>query len=56
MEQEASGGVVFLRVSPANLTVVHAELERLLGKYPEDELRKAFVVVEPGRHRIRRLG
>ena len=32
----------------------HQELERVLKTYPEDELVKAFVVVEPGRHRFRK--
>ncbi len=34
---------------------VHKELERVAKTYSEDDLRKAFVVVEVGRHRFRRL-
>jgi predicted nuclease of predicted toxin-antitoxin system len=48
-------GVIYLRVSPGNLDAVHAELEKVLSSYREDELHKAFVVVEVGRHRFRRL-
>ncbi len=32
----------------------HKELERVLKTYTENELMKAFVVVEPGRHRFRK--
>jgi hypothetical protein len=34
---------------------VHEELERVLASHEEEKLGKAFVVVEPGRHRFRRL-
>jgi hypothetical protein len=34
---------------------VHAEFERVLTLYTEQELQGSFVVIEPGRHRIRRL-
>lgn len=51
----AGPGVVYLRVSPSTLHAVHKELAVVLGAYPLDELRRAFVVVEPGRHRFRRL-
>lgn len=50
-----STGVVYLRLSPASLDAVHAELVRVLEAYPEERLREAFVVVEPGRHRFRQL-
>jgi predicted nuclease of predicted toxin-antitoxin system len=48
-------GVIYLRILPATQSAVHAELERVLTLYGEDELRGAFLVVEPGRHRIRKL-
>lgn len=48
-------GVIYLRISPSTLRSVHRELERLLQAHTEEQLAKAFVVVEPGRHRIRRL-
>jgi predicted nuclease of predicted toxin-antitoxin system len=48
------GGVIYLRMLPSTLAAVHAELARVLEQYGEEELREALVVVEPGRHRIRR--
>ena len=48
------GGVLYLRVLPATLQAVHAELGRVLTLYQEEDLKDAFVVVEPGRHRVRR--
>ncbi len=48
-------GVVYLRMLLSNLQAVHQELKRVLELYSEDELKGAFVVVEPGRHRFRRL-
>ncbi|MFN2454223.1 MAG: DUF5615 family PIN-like protein [Pyrinomonadaceae bacterium] len=47
-------GVLYLRILPSNKDAVHAELERVLKTYSEDELRKAFVVVEPAAHRFRK--
>ncbi|MFO0927203.1 MAG: DUF5615 family PIN-like protein [Gemmataceae bacterium] len=52
--QALGTGVLYLRVLPSTLQAVHAELSRVLGLYAEVELQGAFVVVEPGRHRIRR--
>jgi predicted nuclease of predicted toxin-antitoxin system len=48
-------GVIYLRVLPSDMDDVHAELKRVLEIYSEDELAKSFVVVEKGRHRIRRV-
>ena len=48
-------GVVFLRAELVTLGLVHAQLESVFSTYTEDELRGAFVVVEPGRHRFRKL-
>lgn len=48
-------GVIYLRILPSTLRVGHKELETVLTSYSEEELKKAFVVVEPGRHRFRRL-
>jgi predicted nuclease of predicted toxin-antitoxin system len=50
-----AAGVLYLRVQPVNLEAVHAELQRVLGLYNQAELTEVFVVVEPGRHRVRRL-
>ena len=48
-------GVIYLRVLPSTIDAVHGELARVLTVYGEQELQAAFVVVEPDRHRIRRL-
>jgi predicted nuclease of predicted toxin-antitoxin system len=48
-------GVIYLRMLPSTQNVVHEELKKVLTSYPEGELKRAFVVVEPGRHRFRRL-
>jgi hypothetical protein len=46
--------VIYLRILPSDIDEVHAELKKVLESYGEDELAKSFVVVEKGRHRIRR--
>ena len=48
-------GVIYLRSEPSTVHAVHEALERVLQSYTEEDLQKAFVVVEPGRHRFRRL-
>jgi predicted nuclease of predicted toxin-antitoxin system len=48
-------GVLYLRILPSTQSAVHSELERILSTYSEEELRRAFVVIEPGGHRFRRL-
>jgi predicted nuclease of predicted toxin-antitoxin system len=53
--RELGAGVIYLRVLPSTLNVVHAELERVLNLHTETELAQAFVVIEAGGHRIRRL-
>jgi len=55
MVQGFSTGVLYLRMVPSTLGAVHAELERVLDRYSETTLLHAFVVVEPARHRLRRL-
>ncbi|HNB52787.1 MAG TPA: DUF5615 family PIN-like protein [Anaerolineales bacterium] len=47
-------GVLYLRMLPSNQHTVHQELERVLMMYSEQELLKAFVVIEPKGHRIRK--
>jgi predicted nuclease of predicted toxin-antitoxin system len=54
--QGSGPGVIYLRLLPSTLNAVHAELERVLTLYGESELQSSFVVIEPGRHRIRKLG
>lgn len=51
----AGRGVIYLRMLPSNQDAVHEELARVLTVYPEKELLANFVVVEPGRHRFRRV-
>ena len=53
--QSLGSGVLYLRVLPTTLQAVHAELGRVLTLYQEEDLKDAFVVVEPGRHRVRRI-
>jgi len=53
--RELGAGVIYLRIMPSTQNVVYAELERMLSLHTEEELAQAFVVVEPGGHRIRRL-
>jgi predicted nuclease of predicted toxin-antitoxin system len=53
--QSSATGVLYLRILPTTQSAVHAELERVLNSYGEQELRGSFVVIEPGRHRIRKI-
>ena len=53
--QNMGAGVIYLRVSPLALQAGHQELETVLTSYSEEELKSAFVVVEPGRYRFRKL-
>lgn len=53
--RDFGAGVLYLRSSPLIIHAVHEELDRVLQLYAEADLRKAFVVVEPGRHRFRSL-
>jgi len=55
LEKEASGGVVFLRGKPTEIELIHSELVGVLQSHTEDEMKKYFCVVEPGRHRLRKL-
>ena len=55
LNKELAMGVILLRMTPMNTKEVHHELRRLLEEHGEDELRNVFCVVEPHRHRIRRL-
>lgn len=48
-------GVLYLRVLPSTQDAVHTELAKVLELHSEHELAKAFVVIEVGGHRIRRL-
>lgn len=48
-------GVLYLRMLPSTQDSSHNELKRVLNRYSEDELKKAFIVIKPGGHRFRRL-
>ena len=52
--QGGRAGVIYLRMSPSTQNAVHAEIKRVVMLYSEQELQGSFVVVEPGRHRIRK--
>jgi hypothetical protein len=49
------GGIVYLRIVHSAINAVHDELLQVLSRNGEDDLLKSLVVVEEGRHRIRRL-
>lgn len=53
---QRQAGVIYLRMLPTTQTAVHDELRRVLESNAESELQRSFVVVEPGQHRIRKLG
>ncbi len=53
--QGMGAGVLYLRMLPSTQNAVHAELRRVLESYSEEDLVRAFVVVEPDGHRIRRF-
>lgn len=48
-------GVILLRIAPQTVEAVHREFERFLAEHKGEDLRGCFVVIEPGRHRIRRV-
>jgi predicted nuclease of predicted toxin-antitoxin system len=54
--QRKHAGVIYLRMIPGTVQSVHDELARVLKSYDGEALRQAFITVEPGRHRFRRLG
>lgn len=47
-------GVIYLRILPSTVNVVHSEFTRVLQSYSEAELAGAFVVIEPEGHRLRK--
>lgn len=46
-------GVLYLRMLPSSQTDVHNQLALLLNHYSEQDLSRAFVVVERDRYRVR---
>ena len=53
--KQIKSGVLYLRILPSNINSVHAELERILSLYSEQELKSAFIVIEAGKHRFRKI-
>jgi predicted nuclease of predicted toxin-antitoxin system len=53
--REIRTGVIYLRILPSTLDAVHSELERVLNSYDEQAMMSAFIVVEPKRHRFRKI-
>ncbi|HEY6011966.1 MAG TPA: DUF5615 family PIN-like protein [Nitrospirota bacterium] len=53
--QGSGSGVMYLRILPSTINSVHQEIEAALRAHTEEELNKAFVVIEQGRHRFRKL-
>ena len=54
-ENEVSSGVIFLRGKPKEIELIHNELAVVLENHTEAEMNRYFCVVEPGRHRLRKL-
>jgi len=48
-------GVIYLRISPETVNTVHEQVGRLFEDQSTEKLKRCFVVVEPGRYRIRKL-
>lgn len=46
-------GVILLRMKPTTSDAVHEELKKFLSVHAQLDLHNRFVVIEPGRHRIR---
>ncbi|MEW6067298.1 MAG: DUF5615 family PIN-like protein [Nitrospirota bacterium] len=55
LEESINTGVILLRVTPITIEDIHRELRRIFQEHTEEELKHSFCVVEPHRHRIRRL-
>jgi predicted nuclease of predicted toxin-antitoxin system len=53
--KKIGAGVIYLRIFPTTLNVVHSELAHIIQIYSEVELSRGFVVVEPDGHRFRQL-
>lgn len=53
--RKQGGGIIYLRMIPSTVASVHVELKRVLEQRSAEKLLRAFVVVEPGRHRYRML-
>ncbi len=48
-------GVIYLRITPSTVQTTHKQLQLILQTYTAADLANAFVVVEPGQYRFRKL-
>jgi predicted nuclease of predicted toxin-antitoxin system len=55
MQQLDIQGIIYLRIEPTTVQSVHDELTNVLSTNAEAVLKVSFTVIEPGRHRIRKL-
>ncbi len=55
LSRKQGGGIIYLRMMPSTIAAVHAELKRVFERHQEEDLQRAFVVVEPARYRYRKL-
>ena len=46
-------GVILLRIEPGTVNAVHEELRKFLQIHGTEPVRDRFIVIEPGRHRVR---
>jgi len=46
---------LLIKYLPSTQNAVHKELETILKSHSFESLKNAFVVVEPGKHRFRKL-
>jgi predicted nuclease of predicted toxin-antitoxin system len=53
--ESLGGGVILLRITPSTVEATHGELGRILSGYTAQDLAGAFVIVQPGSHRFRRI-
>ena len=55
LEKELSCGVILLRGKSSEIKSLHNELRIIFKNHTDEELKKNYCVVEPGRYRIRKL-
>ena len=53
--RKLGAGVLYLRILPSTVIVVHDALEHVLNSHTEAELSASFVVIEPASYRLRRI-
>ena len=55
INKELCSGIIYLKIIPSTIIEVHDELQKLLGKHIEEDLKTTFCVIEPHRYRIRHI-